>query len=97
MSDAGVIQCAAGRSGRNRAEPVIGQALACSRDGARGCMHRVGRGARVIAAAEIERFTSSAPVEPVFDDDTCAGAGVVGPPLTGAGATESRAVLSVTG
>jgi hypothetical protein len=47
-------------------------------------------------AAEIERFTSSASVGPVFVDDTCAGAGVVGV-LTGTETIDGQFVTTSTG
>ena len=47
-------------------------------------------------AADIERFTSSAPFGPVFVDDTCAGAGVVGV-LTGTETIDGKFVTTSTG
>jgi hypothetical protein len=46
-------------------------------------------------AADVERFTFSAPVGPVFVDDTCAGAGVVGV-LTGTDTIDGQFVTTST-
>ena len=98
MSDAGVGQCGAGRSRGNaeraRHRPTRWYGAAIALVGA--CIALAAAPAVFAAAAEIEHVTFSAPVGPVFVDDTCAGAGVVGL-LTGTETIDGQSVTTSTG